>query len=203
MLSLHSNKRVLRIAHCLQYLLLVLSISWGLFSLSSCSKDKEETDRYSFWRGDIENYYYIFDMNDQPLHKVVGKPYMIMEYDPTNGYPIRIEFGLYDARNEYLPGVEGAIPEPFLSASSLPYSDRLGLYGSVDLLFNWKEVSSKTKLPSGDFEFTIDKGEIYHFTFTPDGMEGEILNSTATWGGRISDTKAFKLLRKFNSSTIQ
>ena len=209
MLSLHSNKRVHRIALCLQYLLLVLIMSWGLFSLSSCSKDKKETDRYSFWKGDIENYYYILDMNNQPLQKVVGKPYMIMEYDPTNGYPIRIEFGLYDARNEYLPGVEGAIPEPFLSASSFTYSDRLGLYGSVDLLCNWEEVSSKTKLPSGDFEFTIDKGtnyfghEIYHFTFTPDGMEGEILNSTATWGGRISDTKAFKLLRKFNSSTIQ
>lgn len=128
-------------------------------------------------------------MNDQPLQKVVGKPYMIMEYDPTNGYPIRIEFGLYDARNEYLPGVEGAIPEPFMSASSLSYADRLGLYGSIDLLCNWEEVSSVTKLPSGDFQFTLDKGtnsfghEIFHFTFTPDGMEGEILNSTATWVG--------------------
>ncbi|HOK51969.1 MAG TPA: hypothetical protein PLD12_02020 [Bacteroidales bacterium] len=179
------------------------------FVLSSCASDKKETDRYSFWKGDIENYYYILDMNNQPLQKVVGKPYMIMEYNPINGYPISVEFGLYDARNEYLEGVEGAIPEPFLSAGNFGYSSRLGLYGSVDLLCNWENVTSVSKLPSGDFEFYIDKGEdfsgheIFHFTYTPDGMEGEIINSSAVWGGRVSDTKAFKLLRKFNSSTIE
>lgn len=179
-----------------------------LFTLSYCASDKKETDRYSFWKGDIENYYYILDMNNQPLQKVVGKPYMIMEYNPINGYPIKVEFGLYDARNEYLSGVEGAMPEPFLSAGNFDYASKLGIYGSVDLLCNWETVTSSSKLPSGDFEFTIDKGEnsfgheIFHFTYTPDGMEGEIINSTATWGGRVSDTKAFKLIRKFNSSSI-
>ncbi|MBN2464153.1 hypothetical protein JXD38_00820 [candidate division WOR-3 bacterium] len=50
----------------------------------------KQTDRYSFWKGTIENYYYILDMNDQRLHKVAGKPYMVMEYDPLNGYPLRV-----------------------------------------------------------------------------------------------------------------
>ncbi|MCX7987300.1 MAG: hypothetical protein N2662_10215 [Bacteroidales bacterium] len=185
----------------------------GLFSfyllIYSCTSEKKETDRYSFWKGDIENFYYVLDMNDQPLHKVVGKPYMIFEYNPINGYPIRVEFGLYDARNEYLPGAEGVIPEPFMSAEGLSYASRLGLSGSVNVLCNWAEVTSVSKLPSGDFEFTIDKGEnyfgheIFHFTYTPNSMEGEIINTSATWGGRVSDTKAFKLIRKFNSSTIE
>lgn len=169
----------------------------------SCKK----TDRYSFWRGDIENYYYILDMNEQPLQKVVGKPYMIFEYDPLNGYPLRVEFGLYQARNEYLPGVEGAIPEPLLSADQLEYSKLMGLTGGVAVLSNWRDVTSSSKLPSGDFEFYIDKGtdffghEILHFTYTTGLMDGEIINETATWGGRVSEIKAFKLTHLFNRST--
>ncbi len=183
------------------YLFVVLGI------LTACSKDKE-TDRYSFWKGDIENYYYILDMNDQPLQLVKGKPFMVLEYDPVSGVPVKCEFGLYEARNEYLQGAEGAIPEPFLSAGTLQYAKKLGLTGSVDLLCNWSTVSSHEELSAGGFEFNIDKGanfwghEIYHFTFTFDDMAGEIINEEVTWGGRVSDVKAFKLLRKFNSSTL-
>jgi hypothetical protein len=168
----------------------------------------KQTDRYSFWKGSIENYYYILDMNDQPLHKVVGKPYMVFEYDPLNGYPLRVEFGLYEARNEYLPGVELPTPEPFLAANTFQYANRMGLTGSVDLLVNWEEVTSSSKLPSGDFEFYIDKGsnpfghEVLHFTYIQDAlMDGEITNASVTWGGRISDLKAFKLNHLFNRGT--
>ena len=168
----------------------------------------KQTDRYSFWKGEIENYYYILDMNDQPLQKVVGKPYMVFEYDPLTGYPTSVEFGLYDARNEYLPGAELPTPEPFLASSGLRYADRLGITGSVDLLLNWREVTSSSKLPSGDFEFTIDKGsnpfghEVLHFTYIEDAMmDGEITNEEVTWGGRVSDLKAFKLYHKFNRGT--
>jgi len=168
----------------------------------------KQTDRYSFWKGSIENYYYRLDANDQPLQKVVGKPYMVFEYDPLNGYPISVEFGLYEARNEYLPGVELPSPEPFLAASGLRYANRLGITGSVDLMLNWREVTSSSKLPSGDFEFTVDKGrnpfghEVLHFTYIQDAMmDGEILNDEAIWGGRISDLKAFKLLHQFNRGT--
>jgi len=180
-----------------------------LLSLNSCKKEEEKTDRYSFWQGDIENYYYILDMNDQKLQLVKGKPYMILEYDPVNGTPLSCEFGLSEARNEYLPGVEGAIPEPFLSASTFDYSGRLNLSGSVDLLSNWKSVTTNEALSAGGFEFSIDKGadmwghEILHFTFTFDDMTGEIINDEVTWGGRVSDVKAFKMLRKFNSNTIK
>jgi hypothetical protein len=173
--------------------------------LSPCCK---KTDRYSFWKGSIENYYYRLDANDQPLQKVVGKPYMVFEYDPLNGYPISVEFGLYDARNEYLPGVELPSPEPFLAASTFRYANRLGITGSVDLLLNWRDVTSSSKLPSGDFEFTVDKGrnpfghEVLHFTYIQDAMmDGEITNDEVTWGGRISDLKAFKLLHQFNRGT--
>ena len=168
----------------------------------------KQTDRYSFWKGSIENHYYILDMNDKPLHKVVGKPYMVFEYDPLNGYPLRVEFGLYDARNEYLPGVEGPIPEPFLAANTFQYASRMGLTGSVSLRLNWREVTSSSKLPSGDFEFYVDKGsnpfghEILHFTYIQDAMmDGEITNASVTWGGRISDLKAFKLNHLYNRRT--
>ncbi|MGC9375723.1 MAG: hypothetical protein ACP5DQ_11865 [Bacteroidales bacterium] len=177
---------------------------------TSCEKDKDEeqTDRYSFWKGDIENYYYILDMNNQKLHLVKGKPFMILEYDPITGVPLRCEFGLSEAKNEYLSGVEGAIPEPFLSASTLEYANKLSLSGSVVLLSNWYSVTTNEELSAGGFEFSIDKGsdmwghEILHFTFTFDDMAGEIINDEVTWGGRVSDTKAFKLIRKFNSNSI-
>jgi len=168
----------------------------------SCRK---KTDRYSFWKGAIENHYYLLDMNDEPLQMVVGKPYMVFEYDPLNGYPLRVEFGLYQSRNEYLPGVQGAIPEPFLSADDFRHARVMGLTGSVSLLCGWGEVTSTSKLPSGDFQFYIDKGadlfghEILHFTYIPDAlMDGEITNESVTWGGRVSDLKAFKLEHMFN-----
>lgn len=179
-------------------------------SFTSCekNKDEEQTDRYSFWKGDIENYYYILDMNNQKFHLVKGEPFMILEYDPITGVPLRCEFGLNEAKNEYLSGVEGAIPEPFLSAGTLEYAKKLGLSGSVTLLSNWRAVATNEELSAGGFEFSIDKGsdmwghEVLHFTFTFDNMAGEIINEEVTWGGRVSDTKAFKLIRKFNSNTI-
>lgn len=183
----------------------------SILTFISCEEEEEQeekTDRYSFWKGDIENYYYILDMNDQKLHMVKGKPFMILEYDPISGAPLKCEFGLSDAKNEYLPGVEGAIPEPFLSASNLEYAEKLNLSGSVSLLCNWSTVSTHEELSAGGFEFSIDKGadmwgqEILHFTFTFDDMAGEIINEEVTWGGRVSDVKAFKLLRKFNSNTV-
>jgi hypothetical protein len=133
---------------------------------------------------------------------------MILEYDPVSGVPLKCEFGLSEARNEYLPGADGAIPEPFLSASTLSYADRLELTGSVDLLLNWKKVTTDSQLPDGGHFFEIDKAadmygqEIYHFSFGFDQMSGYIQNDNVTWGGRVSDTGSFKLVRKFNSSTI-
>ena len=180
-----------------------------MFMLGSCEKLLTKTDRYSFWKGDIENYYYVLDMNDQKLQLVKGKPYMILEYDPVTNVPLRCEFGLSEAHNEYLTGVEGAIPEPFLDASTFEYSDKLELTGSVCLLANWATVTSNEELSAGGFEFSIDKGtdmwghEILHFTFTFDDMSGEIINDEVTWGGRVSDENAFMLSRQFNSSTIR
>lgn len=174
-----------------------------------CKKENNNgPDRYSFWKGDIENYYYILDMNDAPKQKVIGKPFMVLEYDPVSGVPLKCEFGLSDARNEYLAGAEGAIPEPFLSSSSLSYADRLGLNGSVDLLLNWKNVASDSLLTDGGHRFSVDMGsnmwghEIYHFVFGFDLMSGEIQNDDVQWGGRYSDNSAFKLSRRFNSNTI-
>jgi len=160
--------------------------------------------KYSFWKGDIENYYSILDMNDQPLHRVVGKPYMVYQYDPLNGDILSVEFGLSEARNEYLPGVEAPIPEPFLGTDGLLYAERLGLKGPIDLLSIWKKVDDS----STEWIFSIDKGEdmwgheILHFTRDNVSMWGEIINETAVWGGRVSDPNAFSLLHKFDSTTI-
>jgi hypothetical protein len=49
-------------------------------------------------KGDIDNFYYNLDINDQSSCKVVGKPHMIVEYDPVTGVPERVEFGLDEAR---------------------------------------------------------------------------------------------------------
>jgi hypothetical protein len=185
-----------------------------MFLVGACEKEEEEdekqTDRYSFWKGDIDNFYYILDINREKLHLVKGKPFMILEYDPVTGVPIRCEFGLSDAKNEYLDGVEGAIPEAFMTASSLEYAKKLNLTGSVSPLSNWTAVTTNTELSSGGYEFSIDKGsnmwghEILQFTYTFEGnMAGEIINETATWGGRVSDIKAFKLNKLFSSGTVQ
>lgn len=172
--------------------------------MPACEEDKNENpDRYSFWKGDIENYYYLLDMNDQPLHLVKGKPYMILEYDPVSGVPIKCEFGLSEAHNVYMPGAEGAIPQPFISASSFDYATRLNLLGSVDLLINWENVSSYEELSGGGYHFWINKGNTrFNFVMTFDAMEGEMINNQPSWGDAYSDIKAFKLLRKFNSNTI-
>jgi hypothetical protein len=189
-------------------LFLISAVMMGVL-FTSCEKDEGKTDRYSFWKGDIDNVYYVLDMNDQKLQMVKGKPFMVLEYDPVTGVPLRCEFGLSEARNEYLAGAEGAIPEPFLSAGTLTYAKKLDLSGSVSLLCNWNNVTTHEELSAGGFEFSIDKGsdmwghEILHFTFTFDDMAGEIINETVTWGGRVSDAKAFKLIRKFNSNSIQ
>lgn len=46
--------------------------------------------------------------------------------------------------------------------------------------------------------------EIIHFTFGLNGnMAGEIINNGISWGGRVSDVKAFKLIRKLNSNSIK
>lgn len=176
----------------------------------SCKKEDNNPDRYSFWKGDIENYYYILDMNNQKLHMVKGKPFMIMEYDPISGSPIHCEFGLSEARNEYLQGVEGAIPEPFLNASNLEYANKLNLTGNVALLVGWNdEITVNEQLSAGGYKFSVDKGsdpwghEILIFNFTNEGMDGQINNETAVWGGRISDAKAFLLLKKFSSNTLE
>lgn len=183
--------------------------------LSGCNKDSTEPEngggkKYAFLKGDIENFYYILDVNGNQLHKVVGKPFMVVEYDRVTDAPLKCEFGcLSEAKNVYLPGCEAPIPEPFMSASVLSYADRLDLKGPIDLLLNWELVTTHSELSGGGYEFTVVKPEnywgqeTYHFvyTFNFDGMEGEIINPTATCG-RVSDTKAFKLLKKFDSNTI-
>ncbi len=181
-----------------------------LVPFTSCEKGKNNPERYSFWKGDIVNYYYILDMNEKKLHLVKGKPFMVMEYDPLSGAPIRCEFGLSEAKNEYLPGVQGAIPEPFLYASDLEYAKKLNLTGSAALLIGWGDgVTVNEQLTAGGYRFSVDKGsdlwghEILKFTFTNEGMEGEINNATVGWGGRISDGRAFMMLRKFNSNSLK
>lgn len=177
-----------------------------ILSGASCEKEEEEIepDRYAFWQSEITSFYYCYDMENNLTHQVLGKPFMVLEYDPVTGVPLKCEFGLSEAENKYLPGVEYAIPEALLNASSMQYSKRLDLVSPVSLLCNWDAVSAHEELSSGGYEFRVDhpNGESYHFTFTFDGMEGEIENTDGEWGERVSDSKAFKLLRKFNSNTV-
>ncbi len=186
-----------RLLHAAMFVIIMISLG--------CEEEEVQApDRYSFWKGDITNFYYTLDINDARTHKVTGKPYMILEYDPVNNQPLKCEFGLSEAKNEYLPGAEMPIPEPFLSANGFDYADRLNLTGSVSLLCSWATIDKKASLPSGDiqFEVSLSNGETYHFVYTPNMMEGEIRNPNASWSDRVSDAKAFKLTRRFNSNTV-
>jgi hypothetical protein len=190
-----------------KFILVTLAITGSLVIINAGCEEKEEEkqpDRYSFWKGDITNFYYCLDMNNNLTHKVSGKPFMVLEYDPVTNVPLRCEFGLSEAKNEYLPGAEGAIPIPFIFASSLEYAVRLNLTGSVDLLCNWESIVSNEALSDGGYEFYTSQayGPTLYFSYTPNGMDGEIINPEPSWGDRVSDLKAFKLLRKFNSNTI-
>jgi len=186
---------------------IILALTCSLVIINAGCEEKEEEkqpDRYSFWKGDITNFYHCLDMNGNLTHKVTGKPFMVLEYDPVTGVPLKCEFGLCEAKNEYLPGAEGAIPIPFMTAASIEYADRLNLTGSIDLLSNWATVSTHEALAAGGFEFYITQpyGATLHFSFTFNGMDGEIINPDPQWGDRVSEVKAFKMLRKFNSNTV-
>ena len=201
-MNIRINNRKRLVSYLFVFILLTGLLVW----FSSCTEEEEqaEPERYAFWQGDLPNHYYCLDINESPLHQVSGKPYMILEYEPLTGIPVKCEFGLSEAVNEYLDGVEYPIPEPFLQSTSLEYSGRLNLQGSVALLANWEEVKNHKELSAGGFEFWLDhsNGETLYFRFTFDGMDGEIRNAGAEWGERVSDERAFQLLRKFNSSDI-
>lgn len=189
------------------YLLFFLLI---MFSISSCKKDEAEGgQKYSFWQGGIANKYYFLDLCGGQTGEVSGKPYMIIEYDPITGKPIKCEFGLSDAVYKALPRQDpliclGAPPEPTLAASTFAYADRLGLKASVDLLSNWSTVSNYSELSGGGFEFTVNNGNgTLHFEKTNEGMTGEIVDEgQSEWGDAVSAANAFNLLHKFNSNTI-
>ena len=182
-----------------------------LMNLTSCKKEDSGggAQKYSFWQGGIANKYYMLDLCGGQTGEVSGKPYMILEYDPVTGKPIRCEFGLSEAVNKSLPRENpticlGAMPEPTLSASTFDYSERLSLKGSLDLLANWNTVTTYSDLSGGGFEFTVNTGHgKLHFEKTNEGMTGEIVDEDQSgWGDAVSASNAFNLLHKFNSNTI-
>ncbi len=175
--------------------------------LTSCT-DVKQSNKYSFWQGALPNKYYVLDLCSNRTSIVTGKPFMVLEYEPLTGVPKSCEFGLSDvvlsslARESYCLG---SPPKPLMYSSTLVYADRLKLEGTADLMCNFAQVSSVEELSAGGFAFTVNSGgKKLHFVFTFDSMEGEIVNQGLTdWGTQVSDVKAFKLLRKFNSNTVQ
>ena len=184
-----------------------------LMNLTSCKTEESESkgaQKYSFWYGGIANKYYMLDLCGAQTGEVSGKPYMILEYDPLTGKPLRCEFGLSEAVNKSLPRENptlclGAMPQPTLSASTFGYADRLSLKGSVDLIANWTAVTTYSELSGGGFEFTISTAHgTLHFEKTNEGMTGEIVDEgQSDWGDAVSASNAFNLLHKFNSNTIE
>ena len=87
---------------------------------------------------------------------------------------------------------------------ALEYAGRLDLLSPVVLLCNWEKVTFHQALATGVFEFQINRpnGESFRFIYTTSNMEGEIINPDGDWGERVSDTNAFKMLRRFNNNTI-
>lgn len=188
----------------------LVSIGLVLFILllvNSCSEEKQAA-KYSFWQGDLANKYYLLDLCGNSTSVISGKPFMILEYDPLTGVPKTCEFGLSDVVLSSLPRESYCLPnppQPLMYASALKYADRLDLKGTADLISNFTTVTSVEELSAGGYQFTVNCGNvILHFVFTFDSMEGEIVDpSVRQWGTPVSDVKAFKLLRKFNSTTIE
>lgn len=188
----------------------VLLVSALALTLHSC--DKEETpdpDRYAFWQGAITNYYYTLDICGDPTGEISGKPYMVIEYDPLTGEPLSCEFGLSSAVYTGLPRPNpticiGSPPRPTLSASGLPYAERLGLTGSVDLVANWRPVTILSTLSGGGYDFNVTTSiGTLHFEHTNGVMTGEIVDEgQAGWGDAVSQPNAFNMLHRFNSNTI-
>lgn len=188
-----------------QHLFLLLPTLLLSAFITSCKDNESGAQKYSFWQGAIANKYYFLDLCGGQTGQVSGKPYMILEYDPATGKPIRCEFGLSEATYTALARENPTIclaspPEPMLAASSFTYAKRLSLSGSVDLLSNWGTVTLYSDLSGGGFEFTVGN---LHFEKTNEGMTGEIIDSGQTgWGDAVSAANAFNMLHKFNSTTI-
>ncbi len=188
---------------------LLLTYLFSLVLLSSCNDSETGAQKYSFWQGAIENKYYFLDLCGGQTGQVTGKPYMILEYDPVSGEPIKCEFGLSEAVYTSLPRENpticlGAPPEPTLSASNFTYASRLNLSGSVDLITNWASVTTYSDLSGGGFDFTVSFGDgTLHFEKTNEGMTGEVIDAgQSDWGDAVSASNAFNMLHKFNSNTI-
>ena len=179
-----------------------------LMDLTSCKKEESGgAQKYSFWQGAIANKYYLLDLCGGQTGVVTGKPYMILEYDPVTGKPIKCEFGLSEAVNTSLPRLSiclGALPEPTLSSGTFAYANRLSLKGTLDLLANWNTITTYSDLSGGGFMFTVHTANgTLRFSKTNEGMTGEIVNEgQSDWGDAVSATNAFNLLHKFNSNTI-
>lgn len=185
-------------------IMIVLFVSGCSLNITQEVSDKE---RYSFFQGDNESKYYLLDMNDQKLLVVKGRPFMVLEYD-SSGIPIRCEFGLSYAENIYLKGASGAFPEPFMSSEILRYAKKLDLKDPIDILCNFCSITSYAIIDNYSYEFWIDKGEnsfgheILHFIVNSTQIQGEIINEEVTWGGRVSDEMAFKLVKKFEDNNL-
>ncbi len=188
----------------------VLIFLFSTLFIQACSDTESSgAQKYSFWQGAITNKYYMLDLCGGQTGQVSGKPYMIIEYDPVSGKPLKCEFGLSEAISEGLPRENpticlGSPPQPTLSASSFTYANRLNLKGSVDLLANWATITNYSELSGGGFDFTVNVGTCkLHFEKTNEGMTGEIVNEGQDgWGDPVSPANAFNLLHKFNSNTI-
>ena len=185
----------------------------GVFCAFICSSCTDEegggAKKYSFWKGDIANKYYALDICGGATGQFSGKPFMVLEYDPISGNPVRCEFGICDFVYTSLPRENpsiclGAIPRPTMYASTFTYADRISLTGVVDLLSNWQPVSGLSDLSGGGVDFYVNTGlGKFHFVRNNVSMWGEIVDEGQTgWGDLVSDTKAFSLLHKFDSNTI-
>ncbi len=190
------------------FALLVVSMVISALLLPACGGDSSTTEegkgyRYSYWKGDIPNTYYRLDIKGNRGLQVTGKPFMKLEYDPVSGVPLMCEFGLSETTQDFVPGHDIISREPTLNASSIDFAGKLDLKSPVDLLVSWGSVTSHQELSGGGFEFWCrrTKWEEWHFVMTFDGMEGEVKNlDNYSYLGGDSDTKAIKLLRKFNAN---
>lgn len=177
----------------------------------SCTDESEGggTKKYSFWRGDIPNKFYKYDICGFASGEISGKPYMVLEYNTVTGEPTRCEFGLSEVTFKRLDISDamicpGAPPRPTMYASTFDYAERLELKGTVDLLSNWYPVTNLSTLSGGGVDFNVQIGKFkLHFVRNNVSMVGEIVDEGQSgWGDIMSEQKAFNMLHKFDSNTI-
>lgn len=189
--------------------IIIVSLLFSCFILFGCNatNNTDNTDRFSFWKGDFSITITQRGLFGNDCVELTGKPFMIYEYDPINGHPLTMTFGLYQY-NVSTETIDGCVMTAPLSTvlvdSEYDYVNRLELDGQVTEIYSWVPVETNEEFSFGLGElwyFDAHNSKIY-FTFNNVSAAGEITNESGDSESYTTDLNEIIMLHQFNSNTI-